>query len=76
MEKYKTFEDVPSARRQHKKDWPFSHINVGEFTVIEDNGGRTNNQMMSLIHAHGSSNGKKFKTKTGFDGLIYVKRVK
>lgn len=76
MREYKSFESVPSARREYKKDWAFKTLNVGEFASIEDTKGRTSSQMSSLIHAYGSSSGKKFKTKTGFDGIVYVKRVK
>lgn len=68
------FDSIKSKARIGDR-WPFYHIGVNDCLGVYETEGRTPTQIQRMVHAHAVYTGKKFITKTGIDGVLYVKRI-
>lgn len=59
-----------------RQDWPFKDMNIGQTLEIDSSESYLHKKARIAAHSYSSTNDKKFTTKTGSNGSLYIQRIK
>lgn len=58
-----------------RQNWPFKEMRIGQILEIEKSESSIHKKARVAAHAYSSTNDKKFSTKIGSNGSLYIQRI-
>lgn len=73
---FKVYDTPPEGMDNFTRTtWPFSTMEVGQTVEIASEQSELHTKARVAAHAHANKTEKKFSTKTGKNGSLYIQRV-